>query len=502
MQLPPARPALARRRSFLLASLSATTLGTALSATACTDDPGTPESSGPGRGNGPATPATSPTPDVRGWTVLPAPPLQQPVLRAGQAAVWTGRQVLIWGGCTPRKDGCAVAITADGAAWTPSPEASSGPGHEAGSWTAMAPAPLQARSHAQLWWTGTAAVLIGGQDPWAACEQRPAGRLDVASFTPGDSNDSAGSWQQLPNLPWPAGTTVAASAWTGDTLGDTTSDKNAAGDATAGSVPRSAPASSSGRLLAWAPAVGAWSLRLGEDTWTPLPSLPLALPTTAGANASVRSWWTGSHWLITGTAWLPSTTGSESSVDVGLAYDPLQDRWDVIDPGPLTGFDIDAVWSGARLFAFDPASGLSSFDPATNSWTSTAPGPLDDIGATSPDGGPALAWTGTEVFIWGGARKARDTSRCIDGDPSAFVYGQVCNPPAGLLGAAYNATTNTWRPIPDGPLQRRAASAVVWTGHSVFLAGGIDLEERRDGTPPPFPDHPDTAVALFTPSSM
>lgn len=381
------------------------------------------------------------------------------MLRAGSACVWTGRQVLLWGGSTPRKDGCAISTTADGAAWTPTHRGE-------GSWTPMAAAPLEARSFAHFWWTGAGAVLVGGQDLWAACESRPAGRLDVGLFTP---DDGAGSWRRLPDLPWPTGTTVAASTWARD------------------------------RVLAWAPAVGAWSLGLADPSWSPLPAPPLEVPATA--TADVHSCWTGSRWLVLGRVW-PDPRGTEPAVDVGLAYDPVREVWDVLDPGPLTATNAVAVWSGTRLFGFDPLEGLSSLDPGTGRWTATAAGPLDELGAYSSDGGPVLAWTGTDVLVWGGARRGRDTSMCIDGngpDDPAFAYGRECNPAPGLLGAAYDAATDTWRPIPDGPWQRRAASASAWTGDSLFLAGGVDLEEQRTGRTPPFPDHPGDAAALFTP---
>ncbi|MGI4895593.1 MAG: hypothetical protein ACRYF3_10825 [Janthinobacterium lividum] len=383
--------------------------------------------------------------------------------------MWTGSQVLVWGGSSPFSDGCAVTLTADGASWTPDPDGR-------GSWAVMPPAPLAARSDAQLWWTGSSAVLIGGYDPWAACETRPAGFLDVAVFTPG-ATAGAGSWSRLPDLPWPAATTVAASTWIGDEDGE--------GNPGAG------------RVLAWSPEAGAWSLRVGASGWTRLPAPPLTVPNSSVTSpwSSVRSWWTGTEWLLMGRA------GSPESVDVGLAFDPGSSSWRNIDPGPLTDVDVNAVWSGSRLLTFDPLAGLSAFDPAANLWAATHPGPLDTIGAYAVNGGPALAWTGTELLVWGGARKARDTSTCIDGDgpdDPAFRFGGSCNPAPGPLGAAYEPATGSWRTIPDGPWQRRAGSSAVWTGTSLFLAGGVDLEERRNGALP-HSDHPDTAFALFTP---
>ncbi|WP_432511577.1 Kelch repeat-containing protein [Kineococcus sp. SYSU DK001] len=425
------------RRAVVLGALAAPLL------TACRDTP--PE----------AAPRVRPSPDVRGWTELPAAPIGAPVLRRGQAGVWTGEQVLVWGGASPRADGCAVAVTADGAAWTP------GGADRRGSWATLAAAPLEPRSGAGFWWTGSSAVVVGGVDPWAECETRPAGRLDVAAYDPG-----TGSWLRWPDLPWPAGTVVDASGWTGEAL------------------------------LVFSVSAGAWTLRPGGAAWTRLPDPPLA-PQGPSSRAWLNGWWTGSEWLLLGAA------HDAAPVPVGLALDPARPAWRVLDPGPLAGYAVDAVWTGTELLAFDPAAGLSRLDPATGRWSRGGPGPLDGLGGR--DDGPVLAWTGTELLVWGGYRAARDGGGvCMDGngvDDAAFAYGGTCNPATGPLAAAHAPATGAWRSLPDGPWQRRTGSTAVWTGRELFLAGGVDLEERRAGGTPPFPDRAGHAFAVLDPSA-
>lgn len=397
-------------------------------------------------------PRAAPAPDRRGWTELAPAPLTSPGLRAGLAAVWTGEEVLVWGGSSPRADGCAVAVSADGAAWRPGAER-----RARGSWTALPPAPLQARSEARLHWTGTEAVLLGGVDPWARCEARPAGRLDVAAFSPGSR-----SWRALPPLPWPEGTVVDASAWT----------------------PHG--------LLAWSIRAGAWSLPADGTSWTALPDPPVARG-DASASAGVHDVWTGTEWVLLGGAATPDP------VPLALAFDPVGASWRVLDRGPEHDPGRAVAWSGTDLLVFDPTAGLNVLDVASGRWTAAPAGPLDGLGG--PGDGPTATWTGAELVVWGGSRSARDGFHCFDGDGSDSTPGGACNPAPGPLAAAYDPANRTWRLLPDGPWQRRTGTAGVWTGRAVFLGGGQDLEEAWGGGVPPFPDHPDHAFAVLDPSA-
>jgi len=212
--------------------------------------------------------------------------------------------------------------------------------------------------------------------------------------------------------------------------------------------------------------------------------------------SSVSSAWTGREWLLLGT-----TSGADRSVEVGLAYNPTTSSWRQLDPGPTRTGGTGVVWAGDRLLAFDLDHGVSSYDVDTDRWTAGAPDPLQAGGFGVRDA-PALAWTGRELLVWGGSRSSRDGGMCTDGngvDDSAFDYGGACNPATGPLGAAYDPASDTWRTISDGPWQRRAGSAAVWTGEALLLAGGEDLEERRSGGVPRPPDHAEHAVATFTP---
>ena len=83
------------------------------------------------------------------WTKLPAPPLSPRILEALQ---WTGRELLIWGGGDAHQGG--IAADSDGAAYEPS----------GGTWRKLPPAPVPPRLGAANVWTGTELLIWGGSD--------------------------------------------------------------------------------------------------------------------------------------------------------------------------------------------------------------------------------------------------------------------------------------------------------------------------------------------------
>jgi hypothetical protein len=85
------------------------------------------------------------------WNALPD--TGAPSARRDHVAVWTGKAMLIWGGCG--EDNCQKMLD-DGAVWAP--------GAGGGSWTVVPPAPtLTARREATAVWTGTEAIVWGGR---------------------------------------------------------------------------------------------------------------------------------------------------------------------------------------------------------------------------------------------------------------------------------------------------------------------------------------------------
>lgn len=74
-----------------------------------------------------------------------------------------------------------------------------------------------------------------------------------------------------------------------------------------------------------------------------------------------------------------------------------------------------------------------------------------------------MAWTGSEVLVWGGVSAAEET-------PANWPRG----------GAAYDPATDSWRIIPDAPMAGRSYPVAAWSGSELLVWGGyVDDEDGR-----------------------
>jgi len=118
-------------------------------------------------------------PSTRTWSNLPPGPLSA---RAQAASVWTGKSVFIWGGNV----GPDVTVATDGALYTPADR----------SWTRVPPAPVTDYGEVRAFWTGTVVVLLS-TPAWAG---KGADRVNAQSYDPASE-----LWTKLPDLRLPAG---------------------------------------------------------------------------------------------------------------------------------------------------------------------------------------------------------------------------------------------------------------------------------------------------------
>jgi len=132
------------------------------------------------------------TPATDSWAPMAAPPASVEA-RDTFAGVWTGRQLLVWGGYG-RNEACTPCFRADGAAYDPDDDR----------WTPMAPAPLAGRGGPRAVWTTRDMLVWGGYDGG------PEG--DGALYNPVDD-----VWARLPAGPL-AGRQQQAMGWTGRQL--------------------------------------------------------------------------------------------------------------------------------------------------------------------------------------------------------------------------------------------------------------------------------------------
>lgn len=134
-------------------------------------------------------------------------------------------------------------------------------------------------------------------------------------------------------------------------------------------------------------------------------------------------------------------------------------RWSELPPAPIAGrISAATVWSGAQMLVWAGSDGDdraprvlddgAAYDPATNEWTKIPPSPLKARAFA------AAVWTGSAMFVWGGATDLAGTGATSDD------------------GALYDPATRRWRMLPRSPLSSRLDMTAYWTGTEVVIFGG------------------------------
>jgi len=279
------------------------------------------------------------------WRTLPAVP--RPRQEAcydsdGDQAVWTGKEMLLWG------------LT--NTAYDPSTN----------SWRRLTAPPADGRAPQIIVWTGHQMIGWGHVD---CC--------DIADTSGEAYTPATGSATRLPDSPLSGGGGPAA-AWTGSVM------IVAGGDNGEG-------------LGIFAEAA---AYRPTTRTWRTLPSMPIS---RAGGTALwdgnevlIFGGWGGANTE-------DETDGPTRLLARGVAYDPSTNRWRWLPTpefprdGAVYAWDGHEVlmWGGRGLDGSVPPHG-EAFDPATNTWSPLPKAPLRGrVEANS-------VWTGTELIIWGG----------------------------------------------------------------------------------------------------
>ena len=183
------------------------------------------------------------------WQALPAAPI---VGRLGPSAVWTGTEMIVWGGYARSED---VGQASDGAAYNPT----------TGAWRTTAPSPSGVQGGAAVAWTGDEMVV------WAS--NSPDGPVGAAVYDP-----ATDSWRRLPAGPLGKRESFS-SVWTGKeltvvggNLGDTLAKPMAAA-----LDPRPAPGASwrrSTRSRASCPPPASSGTGMKSSSWVPSARTP------------------------------------------------------------------------------------------------------------------------------------------------------------------------------------------------------------------------------------
>jgi hypothetical protein len=348
------------------------------------------------------------------WSALPRAPI---VPRDGAAVVWTGTELLAWGGASGYG---GEELRADGAAYDPA----------TGRWRLLASAPLSGRQGQASVWTGRELIVWGGYDRIAARHLHVAD--DGAAYDP-----ASDTWRRLPSAPLSARTNSLA-VWTGRemlvlggqpavTNGPRSYDRDGAAYDPALNRWRhiDPPVPPTGHGLDWVAAVQAgprllawsdWSIdrRIGRHLfsltggvdlfaydersghWRLLPVKPHELPAVSTAS------WTGRQVVVRG---LPYNCGDCPGPFAPLAtalFDPARNTWKRLPADPLGSNDPLSAWTGAALVSFNAGGrfgpigegATSAYDPRTNRWRRLPSAPF----GCETDGSPV--WTGRELLMY------------------------------------------------------------------------------------------------------
>jgi N-acetylneuraminic acid mutarotase len=252
-----------------------------------------------------------------------------PSSRGGHTAVWTGTEMIIWGGGTNT-----------GARYNPTTN----------TWTATSTtnAPSSRSGHTAVW-TGTEMIIWGG------------GSATGSRYNPTTNTWTAPSTTNAPTV------SFHTAIWTGT------------------------------EMIVWGGYNGASYINTGArynpttNTWT-------ATSTTNApfSSAGHTAVWTGTEMIIWG-----------GGTNTGARYNPTTNTWIATSTtnAPSSRSGHTAVWTGTEMIVwggdFQPNSRIfddgARYDPIKNTWIETS-----SIGAPSPRAGHTAVWTGTEMIIWDG----------------------------------------------------------------------------------------------------
>lgn len=321
-------------------------------------------------------------PTTKSWRLLPPAPLL-PTTDAG--AVWTGTEMVIFGGYVHDSPGDFQA-TNTAAAYNPSADA----------WRLLPSAPLSPRVSAFVLWSGTQVIVIGGQPATTGLR---SGDGDGAAFDP-----STSTWKPIAAPEAPHGHGVH---WT-----TVLQEGHEALGFSDWFVQRASPISKG----AWEVSGGADQFRLDEtsDRWRYVAAAPEAAPSPSQAI------WTGSDVIVrSGLSFSCPICFGGLEPEITDLYDPADNTWSTLPEDPLALAEAWSVWVGDALFSFDPATesgpirpgATSLYDPSTGGWSRLRTAPFG-CSSTEP-----VIWAGTRVLIY-----CPDLGTKGSSPPSGLVY--------------------------------------------------------------------------------
>jgi N-acetylneuraminic acid mutarotase len=340
-----------------------------------------------------------------------------PGVRDLQTAVWTGSEMIVWGG---NVNGTHFNT---GGRYNPSTD----------SWTATSTtnAPTARDYHIAVW-TGSEMIVWGGFNN------------GIQLNTGGRYNPSTDSWTATSTINAPGARYQHTAVWTGSEMivwgGSNGSALNTGG--------RYDP---------------------GTDTWT----------VTSTANAPQARFfhtavWAGSEMIVWGGS-------NGSALNTGGRYDPGTDTWTVTTTttnAPGARNQHTAVWTGTEMIVWGGYNGSAlntggRYNPSSDSWTATST-------TNAPDSRQyhTAVWTGSEMIAWGGINVSHfNTGGRYNPSIDSWIATSITNAPSaryvhsavwtgsemivwgGVANGVYFNTGGRYCAQPQGPTPTPTATA-------------------------------------------
>ena len=363
----------------------------------------------------------------RPMAYLPAPAWMNgatnsaPSPRSAQAAVWTGQQLMIWGG-----RGMGNAFLASGALYDPAADAWAA--------TSTVSAPSARADHTAVW-TGSQMLIWGGRGA--------AGYLGSGGgLIPGGA-----IWSTTSTNGAPAGRSGQVAVWTGSqmlvwggvnyngllndgALYDPASNQWTPLLATNAPTPRFGAAAvwAGDRLIVWGGQGAAGELGDGAQLIFSN-GVPAVWLTVSAINAPSPRTRFGAVWANDRLLLWGGQSGGLALGD-GAAYLPALDQWQPLPAtnAPAARYDCAGVWSGAEMLVLGGATAAgelnsgAAYDPLTQQWRS-----LTTLGGPVARSGPAAVWNGAEVLLFGGtaAGQPQAALQRLAPQPAWYLYRKL-----------------------------------------------------------------------------
>ena len=261
-----------------------------------------------------------------------------PSARGYHTAVWTGSEMIVWGG-----EGLGPVLNTGG---------KYNPGTDSWTDTTVTNAPAARRYHTAVW-TGSEMIVWGGSDGFDFLNTG-------ARYDPGTD-----SWRATAGVR--IGRQDHTAVWTGS------------------------------EMIVWGGFNGV-RLNIG-DSYNPITNSWTGTTVTnaPAARHYHTAVWTGNEMIVWG--------GVGPLFNTGGRYDPGTDSWiaTTTTSAPTARYYHTAVWTGNEMIiwgGFDNGSALDTggrYNPGTNSWTATS-----SSNAPAPRFFHRAMWTSSEMIVWGG----------------------------------------------------------------------------------------------------